>query len=121
MIRIDAIWLATEPMDMRAGTDTALARVVAVFGAAQPHCAYLFATHTAPGCAAATKHQRPDPSVLPKGTDLWGHSQTQLDAISLELNMRHRKRFNLKFLIEIMSEMMQKAMAMWHYPPTLIQ
>lgn len=33
MIRIDAIWLATEPMDMRAGTDTALARVVAVFGA----------------------------------------------------------------------------------------
>ena len=23
MIRIDAVWLATEPMDMRAGTDTA--------------------------------------------------------------------------------------------------
>ena len=35
MIRIDAVWLATEPMDMRAGTDTALARVVKVFGA--PH------------------------------------------------------------------------------------
>jgi len=33
MIRIDAIWLATEPMDMRAGTETALARVIAVFGA----------------------------------------------------------------------------------------
>jgi transposase len=33
MIRTDAIWVATEPMDMRAGTDTALARVVAVFGA----------------------------------------------------------------------------------------
>ena len=29
MIRIDAIWLATEPMDMRAGTETALARVCA--------------------------------------------------------------------------------------------
>ncbi|MDH0755591.1 IS66 family insertion sequence element accessory protein TnpB [Pseudomonas juntendi] len=43
MIRIDAIWLATEPMDMRAGTETALARVIAVFGAAKPHCAYLFA------------------------------------------------------------------------------
>ncbi|PTT10617.1 IS66 family insertion sequence hypothetical protein, partial [Pseudomonas sp. HMWF034] len=28
-------------MDMRAGTETALARVVAVFGAAKPHCAYL--------------------------------------------------------------------------------
>ncbi|MNM94789.1 IS66 Orf2 like protein [compost metagenome] len=47
VIRIDAIWLATEPMDMRAGTDTALARVVAVFGAAQPHCAYLFANRRA--------------------------------------------------------------------------
>ena len=47
MIRIDAIWLATEPMDMRAGTETALARVIAVFGAAQPHCAYLFANRRA--------------------------------------------------------------------------
>ena len=47
MIRIDRIWLATEPMDMRAGTETALARVVAVFGAAQPHCAYLFANKRA--------------------------------------------------------------------------
>ena len=42
MIRIDRIWLATEPMDMRAGPDTALARVVKVFGAAEPHTAYLF-------------------------------------------------------------------------------
>lgn len=47
MIRIDSIWLATEPMDMRAGTETALARVVTVFGAAQPHCAYLFANRRA--------------------------------------------------------------------------
>ncbi|RRX99348.1 IS66 family insertion sequence hypothetical protein, partial [Pseudomonas aeruginosa] len=47
MIRIDRIWLATEPMDMRAGTETALARVVAVFGAAKPHCAYLFANRRA--------------------------------------------------------------------------
>jgi hypothetical protein len=43
MIRIDQIWLATEPLDMRAGPDTALARVVQVFGSARPHCAYLFA------------------------------------------------------------------------------
>lgn len=43
MIRIDAIWMATEPLDMRAGIDTALARVVKVFGAARPHHAYLFA------------------------------------------------------------------------------
>ena len=47
MICIDSIWLATEPMDMRAGTETALARVVEVFGAAKPHCAYLFANRRA--------------------------------------------------------------------------
>ena len=43
MIRIDAAWLAAAPLDMRAGTDTALARVVTVFGAVHPHHAYLFA------------------------------------------------------------------------------
>ena len=42
MIRIDAVWLAVEPLDMRAGTDTALARVVRVFGEARAHHAYLF-------------------------------------------------------------------------------
>lgn len=47
MIHIDSIWLATEPMAMRAGTETALAKVIAVFGAAQPHCAYLFANRRA--------------------------------------------------------------------------
>ena len=46
-IRIDAVWLAIEPMDMRAGADTALARVVKVFGAAHPHQAYLFANRRA--------------------------------------------------------------------------
>jgi len=43
VIRVDAAWLATAPLDMRAGTDSALARVIAVFGAAHPHHAYLFA------------------------------------------------------------------------------
>lgn len=47
MIRIEAVWLATEPMDMRAGSDTALARVVRVFGSARPHHAYLFANRRA--------------------------------------------------------------------------
>lgn len=42
MIRVDALWLADEPLDLRAGTEAALARVVAVFGAARPHHAYLF-------------------------------------------------------------------------------
>jgi len=47
VIRIDAAWLAVEPLDMRAGTDTALARVVKVFGAAHPHHAYVFANKNA--------------------------------------------------------------------------
>ena len=47
MIRIDCAWLATAPLDMRAGTDTALARVVSVFGAVHPHHAYLFANKRA--------------------------------------------------------------------------
>ncbi len=42
MIRIDAAWLAVEPLDMRAGVDTALGRVVGVFGEARSHHAYLF-------------------------------------------------------------------------------
>ena len=43
MIRIDALWLATAPIDMRMGTERLLARVVQVFGAAQAHHGYLFA------------------------------------------------------------------------------
>ena len=43
MIRIDALWLATSPVDMRAGQERLLARVVQVFGAAQAHHGYLFA------------------------------------------------------------------------------
>jgi len=43
MIRIDAMWLAAEPVDMRAGADRLLARVVQVFGSAQAHHGYLFA------------------------------------------------------------------------------
>ncbi|WP_416047061.1 hypothetical protein [Cupriavidus basilensis] len=43
MIRVDQIWLAVDPMDMRAGSDTAMAQVVKVFGAARPHHADLFA------------------------------------------------------------------------------
>jgi len=47
VIRVDAIWLAVRPLDMRAGSDTLLAQVVAVFGAAQPHHAYCFANRRA--------------------------------------------------------------------------
>ena len=43
MIRIDAVWLAVNPIDMRTGVDRLLASVVHVFGAAQAHHGYLFA------------------------------------------------------------------------------
>ena len=43
MIRIDALWLAAQPVDMRAGANRLLARVVQVFGCAQAHHGYLFA------------------------------------------------------------------------------
>lgn len=43
MIGIDALWLAAEPIDVRAGAERLLARVVQVFGAAQAHHGHLFA------------------------------------------------------------------------------
>jgi transposase len=42
VIRIDEVWLAREPLDMRAGPETALARVINSFGEARHHCAYVF-------------------------------------------------------------------------------
>jgi hypothetical protein len=47
VIRVDSVWLAVQPLDMRAGTEAALARVVTVFGEARPHHAYLFANRRA--------------------------------------------------------------------------
>jgi transposase len=47
VIRVDALWLAVEPLDLRAGTEAALARVVTVFGSAKPHNAYLFTNRRA--------------------------------------------------------------------------
>jgi transposase len=43
VIRIDAVWLAVQPIDMRAGAEGLLARVVQVFGAAKSHHGYVFA------------------------------------------------------------------------------
>jgi transposase len=43
VIRIDQLWLAVEPQDMRAGIQTLFARVVQVFGSARAHHGYLFA------------------------------------------------------------------------------
>lgn len=54
---------------------------------------------------------------LPKGTDLSGHSQDQLDAIAYELNIRPRQRFDYKCPIEMMTAMM----ARHHEGPSLTQ
>lgn len=43
MIRIDTLWLCTQPQDMRAGADRLLNIVVNTVGAAHAHHGYLFA------------------------------------------------------------------------------
>ena len=97
MIRIDAVWLATTALDMRAGTDTALARVVQVFGAANPHTAYLFANrranrmkvlvHDGFGIWLAARRLHQGHFVWPQGSaaDQLSLSRSQLDALVLGL------------------------------------
>jgi transposase len=97
VIRIDAVWLATAPMDMRAGTDTALARVVSVFGAAHPHTAYLFANargnrikvlvHDGIGIWLAARRLHVGRFVWPQDTptERCSLSHAQLDALVLGL------------------------------------
>ena len=96
MIRIDALWVATEPLDMRAGTDTALARVVAVFGAARPHHAYLFANrranrmkvlvHDGIGVWLAARRLNAGRFIWPReGATTLALSKPQLDALVLGL------------------------------------
>lgn len=97
VIRIDAVWLATTPLDMRAGTDSALARVVQVFGAAHPHTAYLFANrranrmkvlvHDGIGIWLAARRLHQGHFVWPSGSaaDRVSLSRPQLDALVLGL------------------------------------
>jgi transposase len=96
MIRIDAVWLAVQPLDMRAGTESALARVVQVFGAARPHHAYLFANaranrmkvlvHDGIGIWLAARRLNTGRFVWPRdaGTTLT-LTRAQLDALVLGL------------------------------------
>jgi transposase len=97
MIRVDAIWLSVEPLDMRAGTDTALARIIDVFGSARPHHAYIFANrrvnrikvviHDGIGIWLAARRLHKGRFVWPK-SELGRQmtlSQEQLDALVLGL------------------------------------
>ena len=99
VIRVDAVWLAVQPLDMRAGTDSALVRVVNVFGAARPHHAYLFANrranrlkvlvHDGIGVWLAARRLNGGKFVWPRDTDNTAAtvtlSRSQFDALVLGL------------------------------------
>ncbi len=96
MIRIDAMWLAVEPVDMRAGADRLLARVVQVFGSARAHHGYLFANargtrvklvvHDGLGVWCATRRLNQGRFWWPSGTQAQpALTRTQFDALVLGL------------------------------------
>ena len=98
MIRVDAVWLAVQPLDMRLGTEAALARVVGVFGAAHPNHAYLFANrranrikvlvHDGIGVWLAARRLNAGKFVWPTdgtGTGTLSLTRPQLDALVLGL------------------------------------
>jgi transposase len=47
MIRIDTLWLCSQPQDMRAGADRLLSTVVNTVGAAHAHHGYIFTNQRA--------------------------------------------------------------------------
>lgn len=107
MIRIDAMWLAVEPVDMRAGADRLLACVVQVFGAAQAHHGYLFANarfnrvklvvHDGFGVWYATRRLNAGRFVWPAATSaaLPALSRAQFDALVLGLPWQRLEQMQL--------------------------
>jgi transposase len=99
VIRIDSLWLAVEPVDMRAGAERLLARVVQVFGSAQAHHGYLFANarttrikllvHDGFGVWCAARRLNAGRFVWPRqvsaGAELMTLTQPQFDALVLGL------------------------------------
>lgn len=95
MIRTDAIWMSIVPVDMRAGADTLLARIVLVFGEARPHHAYLCANqrgnrlkaviHDVIGIWLASRRLNQGRFAWPKEGATISLSRGQFDALVLGL------------------------------------
>jgi transposase len=98
MIRIDALWLCTEPVDMRAGAERLMAHVVHTLGAAHAHHGYLFANtrasrmkllvHDGFGVWCAARRLNAGRFIWPRETDVptpLALTQAQFDALVVGL------------------------------------
>ena len=98
MIRIDALWLCTQPLDMRAGAERLMAHVVQVLGSAHAHHGYLFANaratrikllvHDGFGVWCATRRLNTGRFVWPREIDATtplALTQAQFDALVVGL------------------------------------
>lgn len=109
MIRIDALWLAVQPADMRSGVDRLLARVVQVFGGCRAHHGYVFCNargtriklvvHDGFGVWCAVRRLNVGGFVWPRGVDPASPALTlskeQFDALVLGLPWQRLEEYKL--------------------------
>ena len=108
MIRIDTLWLCTQPQDMRAGADRLLNVVVNTVGAAQAHHGYLFANaratrmkllvHDGFGVWCATRR-------LQAGRFVWHTAEAGAAAPALQLSTQQFEALTLGLPWQRLSEL----------------